>query len=123
MTEEQRAKRSAPCAKPDERLVQRHGTAKMISSVILATGRADRMGEHGLLQRVLESALASDLHEIVCVVRDLEAVRRKISLVMSGYIGLRIMRPIRVKALRSSQASGPSTRKVTERSFSSAINR
>jgi hypothetical protein len=28
---------------------------------------------------VLESALASDLHEIVCVVRDLEAVRRRIS--------------------------------------------
>ena len=52
----------------------------MISSVILATGRADRMGEHGLLQWVLESALASDLHEIICVVRDLEAVRRRISL-------------------------------------------
>jgi molybdenum cofactor cytidylyltransferase len=34
-----------------------------------------------VLQRVLESALASDLHEIVCVVRDLEAVRRRISLV------------------------------------------
>jgi len=47
------------------------------------------MGEQGLilplrdkpvLQRVLESALASDLHEIVCVVRDLEAVWRRISL-------------------------------------------
>jgi CTP:molybdopterin cytidylyltransferase MocA len=34
-----------------------------------------------VLQWVLESALASDLHEIVCVVRDLEAVRRRISLV------------------------------------------
>ena len=62
----------------------------MISSVVLATGRADRTSEQELLmplrgkpvlQRVLESALASDLHEIVCVVRDLEAVRRRISLV------------------------------------------
>jgi molybdenum cofactor cytidylyltransferase len=61
----------------------------MISSVVLATGRADRMGEQRLLlplggrpalQWVLESALASDLHETVCVVRDLEAVRRRISL-------------------------------------------
>src|SRR4030095_12012557 len=34
-----------------------------------------------VLQRVLENALASDLHEIVCVVHDLEAVRRRISLV------------------------------------------
>jgi molybdenum cofactor cytidylyltransferase len=33
-----------------------------------------------VLQWVLESALASDLHEIVCIVRDLQAVRRKISL-------------------------------------------
>ena len=62
----------------------------MVSSVILATGRIDRIGEQELLrplrdkpvlQWVLESALASDLHEIVCVVHDLEAVRRKISLV------------------------------------------
>jgi molybdenum cofactor cytidylyltransferase len=62
----------------------------MISSVVLAAGPADRASEQGLLlplrdksvlQRVLESALASDLHEIVCVVRDLEAVRRRISLV------------------------------------------
>lgn len=62
----------------------------MISSVVLAAGRTDRMSEQGLLQPlqdkpvlqwVLESALASDLHEIVCVVRDLEAVRRRISLV------------------------------------------
>jgi molybdenum cofactor cytidylyltransferase len=62
----------------------------MISSVVLAAGRADRIGEQKsllplggkpALQWVLESALASDLHEIVCVVRDLEAVRRRISLV------------------------------------------
>jgi molybdenum cofactor cytidylyltransferase len=62
----------------------------MISSVVLAAGRADRASEQKLLmplrdkpvlQWVLEGALASDLHEIVCVVRDLEAVRRRISLV------------------------------------------
>ena len=34
-----------------------------------------------VLQWVLESALAADLHEIVCVVHDLSAVRRRISLV------------------------------------------
>ena len=34
-----------------------------------------------VLQWVLESALASDLHEIICVVRDLVAVQQKISLV------------------------------------------
>ena len=44
----------------------------MVSAIILATG-TDRMGEHELLQRVIESALASDLHEIICVVRDLES--------------------------------------------------
>ena len=63
--------------------------AKMISSVVLAAGRADRASEQKLLlplrdkpvlQWVLESALASDLHEIICVVRDLEAVRRRITL-------------------------------------------
>ena len=53
----------------------------MVSAVILARGRAGQVGEDGLLQRALESALASDLHEIVCVVRDLETVRRRISLV------------------------------------------
>jgi molybdenum cofactor cytidylyltransferase len=61
----------------------------MISAVILAAGRADRMGEQKLflplagkpaLQWVLESALASDLDEIVCVTRDLGPVRRQISL-------------------------------------------
>jgi molybdenum cofactor cytidylyltransferase len=36
--------------------------------------------EKPVLQWVLESALASDLHEIVCVVRGLETVRRKIPL-------------------------------------------
>jgi molybdenum cofactor cytidylyltransferase len=61
----------------------------MISSIVLAAGRAENMGEQKLLlplrgkpvlQWVLESALASDLHEIVCVVCDLRAVRRRISL-------------------------------------------
>ena len=41
-----------------------------------------------VLQRVLESALAADLHEIVCVVRDLVPYGRESLLVMSGYIGL-----------------------------------
>ena len=99
----------------------------MISSVVLAAGRGDRASEQKLLvplrdkpvlQWVLESALASDLHEIVCVVRDLEAVRRKISLVDERLYWLTNLRPIRVKALRSSQASGPSIQKVTERYFS-----
>jgi molybdenum cofactor cytidylyltransferase len=62
----------------------------MISAVILAAGRAAEVGEQKLLlplrgkpvlQWVLESALAANLHEIVCVARDLEAVRRHISLV------------------------------------------
>jgi molybdenum cofactor cytidylyltransferase len=53
----------------------------MVSAVILARGGAGQVGEHGLLPRVLESALASDLHEVVCVVRNLEAVREQISLV------------------------------------------
>src|ERR671914_1596623 len=62
----------------------------MISAVVLAAGKAQSSGEQKLLlplrgkpvlQWVLESALASDLHEIICVVRDLEGVRRKISLV------------------------------------------
>src|SRR5207237_6960741 len=61
----------------------------MISAVVLAAGRAERMGEQKLLlplrdkpvlQWVLESALESEVHEVICVVRDLEAVRRRISL-------------------------------------------
>jgi len=36
--------------------------------------------DKSVLQQVLESALASDLHEIVCVVRNLEAVRHRITL-------------------------------------------
>ncbi|HLN84864.1 MAG TPA: nucleotidyltransferase family protein [Candidatus Limnocylindrales bacterium] len=60
----------------------------MISAVILAAGRAERMGEQKLflplggkpaLQWVLESALASDLDEIICVTRDFGPVRRQIT--------------------------------------------
>ena len=61
----------------------------MISAVVLAAGRALRMGEQKLflplrdkpvLQWVLESALASGVHEVICVVRDLRSVRNAISL-------------------------------------------
>src|ERR1043166_4239990 len=63
---------------------------RMISAVVLAAGRAQRMGEQKLflpfkgkpvLQWVLETALASDLHEVICIVRDLRAVRQRIRLV------------------------------------------
>ncbi|HEX6768402.1 MAG TPA: nucleotidyltransferase family protein [Candidatus Binatia bacterium] len=62
----------------------------MISAVILATGRAERMGEPKLfmplggkpvLQWVLESALASDLDEVICVARELNSARRQIHIV------------------------------------------
>jgi molybdenum cofactor cytidylyltransferase len=61
----------------------------MVSAVILAAGRALRMGEQKLflplndkpvLQWVLQSALAANLHELVCVVRDLKPVRERIVL-------------------------------------------
>src|SRR4051812_45385827 len=61
----------------------------MVSAVILAAGRALRMGEQKLflplndkpvLQWVLQSALAANLDELVCVVRDLKPVREKIVL-------------------------------------------
>ena len=51
----------------------------MVSAIILATG-SDTIEEQKLLQRAIESALASEIHEIICVVRDLEAVRRRITL-------------------------------------------
>lgn len=60
----------------------------MISAVILAAGRAERMGEPKLflplggkpvLQWVLESALASDLDEVICVTRELNSARRQIN--------------------------------------------
>src|SRR5437763_6412161 len=61
----------------------------MISAVVLAAGRAERMGEQKwllplrekpVLQWVLESALESEVHEVICVVRDLGLVRRRSSL-------------------------------------------
>lgn len=61
----------------------------MISAVVLAAGRAERMGEQKLLlplhdkpvlQWVLESALSSRLQEVTCVVRDLKLVRQRITL-------------------------------------------
>jgi len=62
----------------------------MISAVVLAAGRAQRMGEQKLLlplrgkpvlRWVLEEALAAHVAEVICVVRELEAVRRYIPLV------------------------------------------
>lgn len=62
----------------------------MISAVILAAGRAERMGEpkvfmplggKPVLQWVLESALASDLDEVICVARELNSARRQIHIV------------------------------------------
>lgn|SRR5574341_181908 len=61
----------------------------MISAVILAAGRAEKMGEQKVflplggkpvLQWVLETALASDLDEIICVARDFGPVRREIGM-------------------------------------------
>ena len=61
----------------------------MISAVVLAAGRAQRLGEQKLflplrgkpvLQWVLESALASDLDEIVCVTRELGPARQQLKL-------------------------------------------
>ncbi|HET7004012.1 MAG TPA: nucleotidyltransferase family protein [Candidatus Binatia bacterium] len=60
----------------------------MISAIILAAGRGERMGESKMflplggkpvLQWVLESALASDLDEVICVTRELNAARRQIN--------------------------------------------
>ena len=68
----------------------------MISAVVLAAGRALRMGEQKLflplrdkpvLQWVLESALASGVHEVICVVRDLRSVRNAISRRIGDCIG------------------------------------
>ncbi|HEY3150209.1 MAG TPA: nucleotidyltransferase family protein [Candidatus Binatia bacterium] len=61
----------------------------MISAVVLAVGRAKSLGQEKLLlplrgkpvlQWVLESALASDLDEIVCVTRELASVRSQLNL-------------------------------------------
>ncbi len=63
--------------------------SKAISAIVLAAGASTRMGRQKLLldlkgkpvlQRVLEAALASELLEVLCVVRELKAIRQKISL-------------------------------------------
>jgi molybdenum cofactor cytidylyltransferase len=63
--------------------------AEMISAVVLAAGSARRMGEQKLLlplagkpvlQWVLERAVASDVAEVVCVVRNLELLPPRISI-------------------------------------------
>ena len=60
----------------------------MISAIILAAGRGERIGESKMflplggkpvLQWVLESALASDLDEVICVTRELNSARRQIN--------------------------------------------
>jgi molybdenum cofactor cytidylyltransferase len=61
----------------------------MISAIILAAERSDRMGEPRLflplggkpvLQWILENALASDLDEVICVTRELNSARRQINI-------------------------------------------
>jgi molybdenum cofactor cytidylyltransferase len=58
----------------------------MISAIVLAVGHGAEqkafspLDNKPLLQRVLENALASRLDEIVCVTRDLAAVRREVKL-------------------------------------------
>lgn len=61
----------------------------MISGIVLAAGAAQRMGRQKLLldlrrkpvlQWVLEAMLASKLDEVICVVRELKAMREKIPL-------------------------------------------
>lgn len=60
----------------------------MISAVVLAAGEGERMGQPKLLlpwrgkavlQWVLESVLTSAVSEVICVVRDLTAVRAHVS--------------------------------------------
>ena len=65
-----------------------------------------------MLQWVLEGALASDLHEIVCIVRDLEAVRQKIALVDERLYWLTNHAADQGQSTSVIQASGPLTRKV-----------
>ena len=61
----------------------------MISAIVLAAGKAERMGKptlflplHGkpVLQWTLESVLATKVIEVICVVRELAAIRANISL-------------------------------------------
>lgn len=61
----------------------------MVSAIVLAAGKGERMGKPKLflplrgkavLQWVLESVLATEVSEVICVVRDLSAVRAHIKL-------------------------------------------
>jgi molybdenum cofactor cytidylyltransferase len=61
----------------------------MISAVVLAAGHAQRLGREKLLlplrgkpvlQWVLESALASELDEIICVMRELTSTQRQLNI-------------------------------------------
>ncbi len=63
--------------------------SKAISAIVLAAGASTRLGRQKLLldlkgktvlQRVLEAALSSELLEVLCVVRELDPIRQKISL-------------------------------------------
>lgn len=62
----------------------------MISGIVLAAGAAERLGQQKLLlslkgkpvlQWTLEAALASRLDEVVCVTRELNEIKERISLV------------------------------------------
>jgi len=61
----------------------------MISAVVLAAGRDAKSGEPNIfsplqgkpaLQWALETALESDVHEVICVARDLVSARQRIPL-------------------------------------------
>ena len=104
----------------------------MISAVILASGRTDRTGEQEslvplrdkpVLQWGLESALASDLHEIFAWSATWSPYSGRSPWCISEYIGLSNSGTDRVRAVRSSQDSGPSIRRVTECYFFPAVNR
>ena len=69
----------------------------MISAVVLAAGRSERMGQQKLLlplrgkpvlQWVLESVLASGIDEVICVVREVGSIARKISVSQERLIWL-----------------------------------
>ena len=69
----------------------------MISAVVLAAGRSERMGQQKLLlplrgkpvlQWVLESVLAAGIDEVVCVVRELSSISRKIAISQERLIWL-----------------------------------
>jgi len=69
----------------------------MVSAIVFAAGKSERAAEQEsllpldgkpALQWVLEGALASDLREVICVVRNLDAARRNISLTNERFFWL-----------------------------------